>query len=210
MARRVGAPCRPLGHSRGGPAALGGTGDSGSRGRASTAGRGRGGTPAPGQTAAGQSAPSGGRDAWDQSAEALSRPRGAKQADLEEGGDSGGNAAARVEGAYQSIGACDGTAEANDPPPAVPMAQVPAASLAQAGRARPKATAGVVQKMARTSDRGDYREAAADAGEQVGVEPSRATGRQRPQAPAAEGSAAPTTATERRAATVRTPAGRAR
>ena len=105
--------------------------------------------------------------------------------------------------------ACDVTAAANDKQHAVPMAQVTAAYLEQAGIERPKDAAGVVEKIASTYDSGYYSEAAAAAVEQLGFDPYMATGRQRHHAPETEGSAPPTTATERMAAKVRTPAGRA-
>lgn len=124
------------------------------------------------------------------------------------GWDYCGHAQASVDGAYQLIVACAVTAAANDKQQAVPMAQVTAASLAQAGMARPKDAAGVVEKIASTSESGYYSEAAAAAVEPLGFDPSMATGRQRHQAPEAEGREAPTTAKERMAAKGRTPAGR--
>jgi hypothetical protein len=125
------------------------------------------------------------------------------------GWDYCGNAQASVDGAYQIIVACDVTAAANDKQQAVPMAQLTAADLEQAGIARPKDATGVAQKIASTYDSGYYSEAAAEAVEQLGFDPYMATGRQRHHAPEAEVSEAPTTAKERMAAKVRTPAGRA-
>jgi transposase len=125
------------------------------------------------------------------------------------GWDYCGNAQASVDGAYQIIVACDVTAEANDKQQALPMTQLTAAYLEQAGIERPKDAAGVAQKIAGTYDSGDYSEAAAEAIEQLGFAPYMATGRQRHHAPEAEVSAAPTNAKERMAAKVRTPEGRA-
>ena len=125
------------------------------------------------------------------------------------GWDYCGNAQASVDGAYQIIVACDVTAEANDKQQAVPMAQLTAAYLAQAGIERPKDAAGGIEKIPGTYDSGYYSEAAAEAVEQVGFDPYMATGRQRHHAPEAEGREAPTTAKERMAAKVRTPEGRA-
>ena len=125
------------------------------------------------------------------------------------GWDYCGNAQASVDGAYQIIVACDVTAEANDKQQAVPMAQLTAAYLAQAGIERPKDAAGGIEKIPGTYDSGYSSEAAAEAVEQVGFDPYMATGRQRHHAPEAEGREAPTTAKERMAAKVRTPEGRA-
>ena len=125
------------------------------------------------------------------------------------GWDYCGNAQASVDGAYQIIVACDVTAEANDTQQAVPMAQLTAAYLEQAGIERPQDAAGGLAKIPGTYDSGYYSEAAAEAVEQLEFEPYMATGRQRHQAPEAEVSTAPTTAKERMAAQVRTPEGRA-
>jgi transposase len=125
------------------------------------------------------------------------------------GWDYCGNAQASVDGAYQIIVACDVTAEANDKQQAVPMAQLTAAYLEQAGIERPQDAAGGIEKIPGTYDSGYYSEAAAEAVEQWGFEPYMATGRQRHHAPEAEVRPAPTTAKERMAAKVRTPEGRA-
>jgi hypothetical protein len=125
------------------------------------------------------------------------------------GWDYCGNAQASVDGAYQIIVACDVTAAANDKQHAVPMAQLTGASLEQAGIERPKDAAGMSEKIPGTYDSGYYSEAAAAAVEQLGFDPYMATGRQRHHAAEAEVSEAPTTAKERMAAKVRTPAGRA-
>ena len=120
-----------------------------------------------------------------------------------------GNAQAGVDGAYQLMVACDVTAEANDKQQAVPMVQLTAASLEQAGIERPQDAAGGIEKIPGPYDSGYYSEAAADAVEQLGFDPYMATSRQRHHAPAAEVRTAPTTAKERMAAQGRTPEGRA-
>jgi hypothetical protein len=119
------------------------------------------------------------------------------------------NAQVSVDGAYQIIVACDVTAAANDKQQALPMAQLTLAYLEQAGIERPTDAAGVVQKIPGTYDSGYYSEAAAEAVEQWGFDPYRATGRQRHRAPESEVSGPPTTAKERMAAKVRTSQGRA-
>jgi transposase len=125
------------------------------------------------------------------------------------GWDYCGNAQVSVDGAYQIIVACDVTAEANDKQQALPMAQLTAASLEQAGIERPTDAAGSVEKIPSTYDSGYYSEAAAEAVEQLGFDPYMATGRQYHHALEAEGREVPTTAKERMAAKVRTPEGRA-
>jgi hypothetical protein len=125
------------------------------------------------------------------------------------GWDYCGNAQARVDGAYQIIVACDVTTETNDKQPAVPMAQLTLAYMEQAGIEQPKDATGAAQKIPGTYDSGYDSEAAAEAVEQLGFDPYRATGRQRHQAPEAEVSEPPTTAKERMAAKVGTSAGRA-
>jgi len=125
------------------------------------------------------------------------------------GWDYGGNAQASVDEAYQISVACDVTVEAHDKQPAAPMAPWTVAHLEQAGIERPTDAAGVVQKMPGTYDSGYDSAAAAQAVEQLGVDPSMATGRQRHQVPEPEEAEAPTTAKARMAATVRTPEGRA-
>jgi transposase len=125
------------------------------------------------------------------------------------GWDYCGNAQASVDGAYQIILACDVTAEANDKQQAVPMAELTAAYLKQAGIERLKDATGVLQKIPGTYDSGYYSEAAAEAVEQLGFDPYMATGRQRHHAPEAEGRDSPETAKARMAAKVRTPEGRA-
>ena len=63
------------------------------------------------------------------------------------GWDYCGNAQVSVDGACQIIVACDVTAAANDKQHAVPMAQVTAAYLEQAGIEKPKDAAGVVERL---------------------------------------------------------------
>ena len=125
------------------------------------------------------------------------------------GWDYCGNAQASVDGAHQIIVACEVTAEANDKQQAVPMAQLTLANLEQAGIERPKDTEGVIEKIPGTYDSGYYSEAAAEAVEQLGVDPYMATGRQRHHTPEADVSETPETAKERMAAKVRRPEGRA-
>jgi Transposase DDE domain len=120
-----------------------------------------------------------------------------------------GNAQVSVEAAHQIIVACDVTAEAHDKPQAAPMAQRTMAHLRQAGIATPPDATGAAQKMPATYDSGYDREAAAIAVEQGGFDPYMAPGRQRHRAPVAEVPEPPVTATDRMAAKVQTPAGRA-
>jgi transposase len=121
----------------------------------------------------------------------------------------GGHAHVSVEEASRSSVACDVTVAANDTPQAAPMAPLTVAHVEQAGLARPTGAAGVVPKIPGASDSGSDREAAAKAVEQMGFEPSRATGRPRHHGLATEEAAAPTTAKARRAVQGRTPEGRA-
>jgi len=125
------------------------------------------------------------------------------------GWDYCGNAQASVDGAHQIILACEVTAEANDKQQAVPMAQLTVVNLEQAGIERAKDAEGGVEKIPGTYDSGYYSEAAAEAVEQLGVDPYMATGRQRHHGPEAEVSESPQSAKERMAAKVRTPEGRA-
>jgi transposase len=120
-----------------------------------------------------------------------------------------GNAQASVDGAYQIIVACEVTAAANDKQQAEPMAQATLATLAQAGIALPQDEAGTAHAIPATLDNGYYSEAAAQALEELGFDPYRATGRQKHHAPEAAASHAPATAKERMAAKVRTPDGQA-
>jgi transposase len=120
-----------------------------------------------------------------------------------------GNAQASVDAAYQIIVACDVTVETNDKQQAAPMAQMTVAHLEQAGIEMPQDAAGAAQNIPATYDSGYYSEAAVLSVAQVGFDPSMATGRQRHHTPEAAVTEPPATATERMAAKVRTPAGRA-
>jgi transposase len=125
------------------------------------------------------------------------------------GWDYCGNAQASVDGACQIILACDVTDATNDKQQAAPLAQATLATLAQAGIEQPKDASGDVQLIPATLDNGYYSEGAVQALEDLGFDPYIAPGRQKHHEPAAEASAAPTTAKERMAAKVRTPAGKA-
>jgi transposase len=125
------------------------------------------------------------------------------------GWDYCGNAHASVDATGQIILACDVTAASNDKQQAEPLAQATLSTLAQAGIARPQGEAGAAQAIPATLDSGYYSEAAVEALERVGFDPYIATARQRHHTPQAEASAPPTTAQERMAAKVRTPAGQA-
>jgi len=125
------------------------------------------------------------------------------------GWDYCGNAQASVDEAHQIIVACDVTAAANDKGQAEPLAQMAVAYLAPAGIALPKDAAGAAQKIPATYENGYYSAAAAEAVEHMGFEPYMATGRQQHHAWEAAVPQEPTTAKERMAAKVRTPAGRA-
>jgi hypothetical protein len=125
------------------------------------------------------------------------------------GWDYCGTAQASVDEAHQIIVACDVTAEANDKGQAEPMAQMAVAYLAQAGIALPQDAAGAAQKIPATYDNGYSSAAAAEAVAHLGCEPYMATGRQQHHASEAAVPQEPTTAKERMAAKVRTPAGRA-
>lgn len=120
-----------------------------------------------------------------------------------------GNAQASVDGACQIILACDVTAASNDKQQAEPVAQATLATLAQAGLERPKDESGTPQAIPATLDNGYYSEAAVRALETLGFDPYIATERQRHLVPQAEAPATPSTAQERMAAKVRTPAGKA-
>ena len=74
-----------------------------------------------------------------------------------------GNAPARVDGACQSILACDVTDAANDTQQAEPRAQATLSTLAQAGMARPQSEAGEAQAIPATLENGYESEAAAQA-----------------------------------------------
>jgi hypothetical protein len=105
--------------------------------------------------------------------------------------------------------ACDVTDATHDKQPAAPLAQATRATLAQAGMEQPKDEAGAVRLIPATLDHGSSSAGAVQALEDFGFAPYIAPGRQKHHAPEAAASAAPTTAPERLAAKVRTPAGRA-
>jgi hypothetical protein len=114
-----------------------------------------------------------------------------------------------VDGAHQIILACEVTVTVNDKQQALPMAQVMVVNLEQAGIERPKDAEGRVETIPGTYDSGYYSEAAAEAVEQLGVDPYMATGRQRHHALQAQVSEASETTKEHMAAKVQTPEGRA-
>jgi transposase len=120
-----------------------------------------------------------------------------------------GNAQASVDGACQIILACDVTDATHDKQQAEPLAQATLATLAQAGIEPPQDESGAVQLIPATLDNGYYSEGAVQALEDLGLDPYIAPGRQKHHEAEAEESAAPTTAKERMAAKVRTPAGKA-
>jgi len=120
-----------------------------------------------------------------------------------------GNAQASVDAACQIILACDVTEESNDKQQAQPMARLTLEHLEHAEIALPTDAAGTAQKIPGTYDSGYDSEAAAAGVEQLGFDPSMATGRQRHHAPEVEETETPATAKERMAAKVRTPEGRA-
>jgi transposase len=120
-----------------------------------------------------------------------------------------GNAQVSVDETYQIIVACDVTAAANDKQQAVPMAQLTVAQLEQAGIKTPQDATGAAQKIPATYDSGYYSETAVAALEQWGFDPYMATGRQRHHGLEAAVAEASTTAKERMAAKVQSPAGRA-
>ena len=125
------------------------------------------------------------------------------------GWDYCGNAQVSVDEACQIIVACDVTDASNDKQQAEPLAQATLATLAQAGLEHPKDASGAAHAIPATLDNGYYSERAAQALEDLGFDPSMATGRQRHHGAEAEASAPPATAKERMAAKVRTPAGKA-
>jgi hypothetical protein len=77
--------------------------------------------------------------------------------------DDGGNAPARVDGACQSMMACDGTDAAHDTPQAAPLAQAPLAHLTQAGLERSQDETGPPHASPATLDKGSDSEAAVEA-----------------------------------------------
>jgi transposase len=120
-----------------------------------------------------------------------------------------GNAQARVDGACQSIVACEVAEAANDKQQAEPMAQATFASLSQAGLERPQDVSGAVHAIPATFDNGSDSEAAVVALETLGFDPYMATGRQRHQSAQVEAPETPATGQERMAANIRTPVGKA-
>ena len=125
------------------------------------------------------------------------------------GGEYCGNAQASVDEACQIILACDVTEETNDKKQAAPMAQATLATLAQAGIARPTDARGAPQAVVAPLDKGYYSEAAAQALEERGCDPSMAAGRVPPHGAPPEAPEAPRTAKERMAAQGRREPGRA-
>jgi transposase len=125
------------------------------------------------------------------------------------GWDYCGNAQASVDGACQSILACDVTEAANDKQQAEPVAQATLVTLSQAGLERPQDASGAVQAIPATLDNGSYSEAAVVALETLGFDPYMATGRRRHHSAQAEAPETPGTVQERMAAKIRTPAGKA-
>jgi hypothetical protein len=119
-----------------------------------------------------------------------------------------GNAPVSVEAAWQIIVACEVTAAPNDKQQAEPVAQATLAPLAQAGIERPTAASGTTHAIPATLDNGYYREAAVEALETFGFDPSIATARQRHHGPQADVPETPTTGQERMAAKVRRPQAR--
>ena len=93
------------------------------------------------------------------------------------GWDACGNAQARVDGTCQIMVACDVTDEPNDKQQAEPMAQATQETLKQAALEQPKDDTGTPQPIPATWDSGSDSEAAAQALEALGFDPSMATGR---------------------------------
>ncbi|MGH2525081.1 MAG: transposase, partial [Anaerolineales bacterium] len=125
------------------------------------------------------------------------------------GGEDGGTAHASGDGACQLSLACEVSEASHDKEQAEPLAQATRATLAQAGRARPTDEAGAPHSIPAPLASGSYREAAGAGRAPVGVDPYLAPERQRHQVAQAQAPETPTTATERMAANVRTPAGQA-
>jgi transposase len=125
------------------------------------------------------------------------------------GWDYCGNAQASVDAACQIILACDVTDATNDKQQAEPMAQATRATRGHARIEPPKDESGTPQAIPATLDNGYYSEAAVRALETAGFNPYIATERQRRHGPQAAAPATPSTAQERMAAKVRTPAGKA-
>jgi transposase len=95
------------------------------------------------------------------------------------GWDYGGNAQVVVDDACQIIVACDVVIASNDKQQAVPMAAQALANLAAAGIARPRDTAGQVQKIVSLEDTGYFSGTAVAGLEALGLDPYIATQRQK-------------------------------
>ncbi len=89
------------------------------------------------------------------------------------------NAQAVVDSAEQIILAAEVTIEANDKQQAVPMARAALENLNAAGIARPKAADGTPAPIPNTADNGYFSEHAVAELEKLGIDPYRATGRQK-------------------------------
>ena len=126
-----------------------------------------------------------------------------------QGWEDGGQAPARVDGAWQSIVACDGTAASNDQPPAAPVAQATLTPLVQAGLERSKDVAGALPALPATGEHGADRAAAGQALETFGGAPASAPEPPRHPMPQTAAPETPATVPERLAATGRTPRGQA-
>jgi hypothetical protein len=128
------------------------------------------------------------------------------------GWDYCGNAQASVDGDCQIIVSCDVVDAANDKQQAVPMAQAARANLEQADIPLPLDAARQPAPIPATLDNGYYSEQAMADLEGLGFDPYAATGRQRHHAPPPADPGplpAETTAKEKMAAKLRTPAGKA-
>jgi transposase len=128
------------------------------------------------------------------------------------GWDYSGNAQASVDASFQIIVACFVTTAANDKQQATPLAQATNENLAQAAVALPKDETGEVKKIPATLDNGYFSEKAAQEMETLGFDPHMATGRQKHNQPKSTQTTelpANATATQRMAAKVKTPAGKA-
>ena len=123
---------------RGGHAPSGSAGGSRGGRRAPAAGRGGGGTSAPGDPASRQSARTSRRDPDDKAQTNLTETALQSMRTTNKGWEYCGNAQASVDAAHQIIVACDVAAESNDKQQAAPMAQLTVASLEQAGIVPPR------------------------------------------------------------------------
>ena len=114
-----------------------------------------------------------------------------------------------MDGTWQSIVACDVTAETNDKQQAAPMAHATLETLAQAGMERPRDVSGAPKPLPATLDNGYDSAGAVEALEALGGDPYIAPARLRHHVESAEGPEATRTAKERMAAKGLTPEGRA-